>query len=184
VSNLASQRVKFGAQRSAFGDKVCDSAVVSGRQGTRQAVNRAFQYRPPRIIERSRRVANGIKSGRFVLGVTPTKWLVFQGFKLSFCTRSRPVSRSSEIIDDSGGSNSDRGPTWTELLRAAERGDEAGARALAVTVAAEVLASPVVVMAHQVLAGGPHATAKAIELAERLLGHGGVEATIIESTAR
>jgi len=94
------------------------------------------------------------------------------------------VSRSSEIIDDSGGSNSDRGPTWTELLRAAERGDEAGARALAITVAAEVLASPVVVMAHEVLAGGPHATAKAVELAERLLGHGGVEATIIESTAR
>jgi hypothetical protein len=39
-------------------------------------------------------------------------------------------------------------------------------------------------MAHEVLAGGPHATAKAVELAERLLGHGGVEATIIESTAR
>jgi hypothetical protein len=39
-------------------------------------------------------------------------------------------------------------------------------------------------MAHEVLAGGPHATTKAIELAERLLGHGGVEATIIESTPR
>jgi hypothetical protein len=36
-------------------------------------------------------------------------------------------------------------------------------------MAAQVLASPVVQLAHEVLAGGPHATAKAIELAEQLL---------------
>jgi hypothetical protein len=32
-----------------------------------------------------------------------------------------------------------------------------------------VLASPAIQLAHEVLAGGPHATAKAIELAERIL---------------
>jgi hypothetical protein len=32
-----------------------------------------------------------------------------------------------------------------------------------------VLASPVIQLAHEVLASGPHATAKAIELAERIL---------------
>jgi hypothetical protein len=39
-------------------------------------------------------------------------------------------------------------------------------------MAHEVLSSPVVALAHQVLAGGPHATAKAIELAEHLLKSG------------
>jgi hypothetical protein len=39
-------------------------------------------------------------------------------------------------------------------------------------------------MAHDVLAGGLHSTAKVIELAERLLRHGRVEAMIVKSTAR
>jgi hypothetical protein len=38
-----------------------------------------------------------------------------------------------------------------------------------VHVAHWVLASPAIQLAHEVLAGGPHATAKAIELAERIL---------------
>jgi hypothetical protein len=59
---------------------------------------------------------------------------------------------------------------WTELLRAAERGDESETRALAVRLAHQVLASPAIQLAHEVLAGGPHATAKAIELAEALSG--------------
>jgi hypothetical protein len=58
---------------------------------------------------------------------------------------------------------------WTKLLAAAERGDGIETRALAVGLAAEVLASPLVVLAHEILAGGPLATSKAIQLAERLL---------------
>ncbi len=58
---------------------------------------------------------------------------------------------------------------WTELLRAAERGDECETRALAVRLAHQVLASPAIQLAHDVLAGGPHATAKAIALAEALM---------------
>jgi hypothetical protein len=38
-----------------------------------------------------------------------------------------------------------------------------------VQLAHSVLASPAIQLAHEVLAGGPHATAKAIELAERIL---------------
>jgi hypothetical protein len=57
---------------------------------------------------------------------------------------------------------------WTELLRAAQRGDESETRGLAVRLAHQVLASPAIQLAHDVLAGGPHATAKAIELAEAL----------------
>src|SRR5258708_25430797 len=57
---------------------------------------------------------------------------------------------------------------WTELLRAAQRGDESETRALAVRLAHQVLASPAIQLAHEVLAGGPHATAKAIELAAAL----------------
>jgi hypothetical protein len=62
---------------------------------------------------------------------------------------------------------------WTNLLEAVERRDEVQTRALAVKLAAEVLASPVIALAHEVLAGGPHATTKAIELAERLLAEQG-----------
>jgi hypothetical protein len=58
--------------------------------------------------------------------------------------------------------------SWTELLRAAQRGDESETRSLAVRLAHQVLASPAIQLAHEVLAGGPHATAKAIELAEAL----------------
>jgi hypothetical protein len=57
---------------------------------------------------------------------------------------------------------------WTELLRAAERGDERLTHELALRLAHEVLASPAIQLAHEVLAGGAHATAKAIELAEAL----------------
>lgn len=42
-------------------------------------------------------------------------------------------------------------------------------RELAVRMAHEVVSSPAVALAHQVFAGGAHATAKAIELAEHLL---------------
>jgi hypothetical protein len=39
-----------------------------------------------------------------------------------------------------------------------------------VRLAHQILASPAIQLAHEVLAGGPHATAKAIELAESLAG--------------
>jgi hypothetical protein len=80
------------------------------------------------------------------------------------------VSRSLEIVEDFATSSEGRGPAWDELLRAAERGDECETRALAVRLAHHVLASPAIQLAHEVLAGGPHATAKAIELAESLAG--------------
>jgi integrase-like protein len=64
---------------------------------------------------------------------------------------------------------SDRGTTCTELLRAVKQGQEAETRALAVRLAHEVLSSRAILLAHEVLAGGPHATAKALELAESLL---------------
>jgi hypothetical protein len=62
---------------------------------------------------------------------------------------------------------------WTELLKAIAAGDEVLTRARAVKLAAELITSPIVVLAQQVLAGGPHATARAIELAERLCEHAG-----------
>ena len=81
---------------------------------------------------------------------------------------SRLVSRSSEIIGEFAGAKSELGPVWTKLLEAVAQGHDVEARALAVCLAHEVLSSPAVVLAHTVLAGGPHATAKAIELAEHL----------------
>ena len=59
--------------------------------------------------------------------------------------------------------------TCVELLRAAARGDETETRALGVKLAAEVMAAPKVVLAHEVLASGTRATAKAVELAKRVL---------------
>jgi hypothetical protein len=73
------------------------------------------------------------------------------------------------ITENFVGTLSERAPAWTNLLEAVEQGDEVEARALAVRLAAEVLASPVIALAREVLAGGPHATAKVIELAEHLL---------------
>jgi hypothetical protein len=42
-----------------------------------------------------------------------------------------------------------------------------------------VLASPAIQLAHEVLAGGTHATAKAIELAERILNGTGSPAGVV-----
>ena len=81
---------------------------------------------------------------------------------------SEPVSRSLEIIEDFATSSEGRGLAWDSLLRAVERGDECETRALAVRLAHHVLASPTIQLAHEVLAGGPHATVKAIELAAAL----------------
>lgn len=75
----------------------------------------------------------------------------------------------SEITADFSEASSDRGPAWTRLLGAVDRGDSVAVRELAVQLAHEVLSSAGVALAHQVLAGGPHATAKAIQLAEHLL---------------
>lgn len=58
-----------------------------------------------------------------------------------------------------------RGPS---ALHVAERGDPVETRALAVRLAHEVLSAPAVTLAHELLGGGPYATAKAIELAEHL----------------
>jgi hypothetical protein len=55
------------------------------------------------------------------------------------------------------------------LLEAVARGDDTETRALSIRLASEIIADPLVSLAHQVLAGGPHATANAIELAGRLL---------------
>jgi hypothetical protein len=74
-----------------------------------------------------------------------------------------------EIVEESDGCQNERGPAWTSLLRAVDRGDEVEARTLAVQMAHEVLSSPSIALAHEVLAGGPLATAKAVELAERLM---------------
>jgi hypothetical protein len=52
--------------------------------------------------------------------------------------------------------------------------DEAETQRLAVRLAADLLAAPVIALAHEVLARGPNATAKAVELAERLLAEQGL----------
>jgi hypothetical protein len=59
-----------------------------------------------------------------------------------------------------------------ELLREARLSDSPRTRSLGQKLAAKVLAAPAVALAHQVLAGGPHATAKAVELADHLLSGG------------
>src|SRR5262249_48307998 len=66
----------------------------------------------------------------------------------------------------------DRTTICTELLHAAEHGEDTETRALAVRLAHHVLASPAIQLAHEVLAGGEHAATKAIELAEKLLLEG------------
>jgi hypothetical protein len=72
------------------------------------------------------------------------------------------------------------GTTCTELLRAVKQGQEVETRALAVRLAHEVLSSRAIQLAHEVLAGGPHATAKAVELAEVLLaGNAGGAAALL-----
>ncbi len=83
---------------------------------------------------------------------------------------SRPVSRSAKslgISEERFPSVDQRGPA-SELLHAVERGDESETRRLAVLIAHEVLSSPVVTLAHAVLAGGPHATARAIQTCRAL----------------
>ena len=87
---LASQRVKLPAHRPPLRDKVCNHLVGGGRQCEGQAVDGAFQYRPPRIIERGRGASNSIEPGRFDLDMTPTNWLVFQRFKQLFALGSSP----------------------------------------------------------------------------------------------
>jgi len=82
---------------------------------------------------------------------------------------SGPASASGDLVADFTTRSAPPEPPWTLLLRAAQRGDDAEARALAMRLAHQVLAEPVIALAHEVLAGGPHAAAKAIELAERLL---------------
>ncbi|MDP9036755.1 MAG: hypothetical protein M3O50_18305, partial [Myxococcota bacterium] len=57
----------------------------------------------------------------------------------------------------------------TELLEAVARQDGEAAHGLAVQLAREVLSSKPVVLAGQVLAGGEHALAAAVELAELVL---------------
>jgi hypothetical protein len=89
------------------------------------------------------------------------------------------VSRSSEIVGDSAVAVKERGPAWARLLRAAERGDDAETRRLAVELAHQVLASPAIRLAHEVLAGGPHATARAIELAETFLESSGTPVSVL-----
>lgn len=56
----------------------------------------------------------------------------------------------------------------TDLLAAVARGDAATARSLAVSLAHEILTSQSVALAGRVLAGGEHAMAAAVELAEML----------------
>jgi hypothetical protein len=80
--------------------------------------------------------------------------------------RSTRVGGADEIAALFGSRENERGPAWTELLAAIERGDAVAARGLAVQLAQEVLASRVVTLAAKVLAGGEHATTSAIELAE------------------
>ena len=77
------------------------------------------------------------------------------------------MSRSLEIIEDFATSSEGRGSAWDELLRAAERGDDVETRVLAVRLA-HTFSRLRRSSSHEVLAGGPHATAKAIELAEAL----------------
>jgi hypothetical protein len=48
-----------------------------------------------------------------------------------------------------------------------------------VELAHQVLASPAIRLAHEVLAGGPHATARAIELAETLLESSGASVSVL-----
>jgi hypothetical protein len=62
----------------------------------------------------------------------------------------------------------DRAGICSALLHAVDHGDEAETRALALRLAHQVLGSPAIHLAHEVLAGGQHATTKAIELAEKL----------------
>ena len=79
----------------------------------------------------------------------------------------------------------DRGTTCSALLRAVKQGQEAETRALAVRLAHEVLSSRAILLAHEVLAGGPHATAKALELAEAILeGNAGPIAFLPAAGAR
>jgi hypothetical protein len=78
---------------------------------------------------------------------------------------SGPASASGDLVADFTTRSAPPEPPWTLLLRPAQRGDDAEARALAMRLAHQVLAESVIALAHEVLAGGPHATAKAIELA-------------------
>jgi hypothetical protein len=97
----------------------------------------------------------------------------------SGCQPSVAVSRllpprSGDIAEQLAMPAASAGPTWTDLLQAAECGDEAETQSLAIRLPAELLTAPVIALAHEVLAGGPNATAKAVELAERLLAEQGL----------
>ena len=84
---------------------------------------------------------------------------------------SRPVSRSAKslLISEEAFRTLDQLGPASHLLQAVERGDESETQRWATFIAHEVLSSPIVTLAHAVLAGGPHTTARAIELAERLV---------------
>jgi hypothetical protein len=89
---------------------------------------------------------------------------------------SEEAPRSADAgLTDAGNAGSSATPLCpfeamcTEVLREARRSDSPRAGILGEKLAAKVLASPAVSLAHQVLAGGPHAIVKATELAEHLL---------------
>ena|SRR5882672_5838585 len=85
---------------------------------------------------------------------------------------SGPASASRDVFGDFKTRSAPSEPLWTLLLQAAQQGDDAEARALGMRLAHQVLAAPIIAMAHEVLAGGPRDAAKAVELAERLLADG------------
>jgi hypothetical protein len=79
------------------------------------------------------------------------------------------TAASRSLTLDSFASAVDDEPTCAKLLRASAEGKQHEVRPLAIKLAIEVLALPIIALAHEVLAGRGDADGKAIELAQRLV---------------